>query len=274
MLPKFIIVRFTHGSGGKFLSTALQTSCAVDHWDQSLHQSKNTSSFRLVACEYVSKKFPMNHKKHLKNEPMVPYNTDLYSSSYDRGRDVTLDQYLAHALLKKDTRLLTAIESGLKINLIMQHPKLPVFCEGADSVVIIVDNDRSLQWLNQTLWNKHFLEKDDQIFYLPDHPKYCSPASLNKVLEYNNAYQFPNSQKHRLWQEKIMYNHMIQKYLEAKNFESKSGNTYYFPLSSLLSTESFLDHMIKIFVFFELGEPEIGLLARLHHIWLSRQIMY
>lgn len=272
MLPKFIIVRFTHGAGGKFLCTALQTSRAVDHWEQSLQQNKNTSTFRSLAWETVSKKFPVNHEEHLKKEPMVPYNTDLYSPSYDRGRDVTLDQYLDHALQKKDTRLLTAIESGLKINLIMQNPELPVFCKGADSVVIIVDNDRSLQWLDQTLWSKHFLEKDDQIFYLPDHPKYCSPASLNKVLEYGNAYQFPSSQKSRLWQEKIMHNHTRQKYLDIKNFESDCGNTYLFPLSCLFSTESFLDHMLKIFVFFELGEPDIGLLARLHQIWLSRQI--
>jgi hypothetical protein len=36
----FLVVRFTHGSGGKFLSTVLQTSAQIDHWSGIL-ESKN-----------------------------------------------------------------------------------------------------------------------------------------------------------------------------------------------------------------------------------------
>lgn len=39
--PKFLITRFTHGAGGKFLSSVLQTSKNVDHWNNLIESYKN-----------------------------------------------------------------------------------------------------------------------------------------------------------------------------------------------------------------------------------------
>ena len=104
--PKFIVTRFTHGSAGKFLSTVLQTSDKIDHWSAIIQEQKNTSLYEHVTLEYVARSFPVDHTQYLKSEPMVPYNTDLYSTSFFRGSDVSLDQYFLNAIHKQDSRIL------------------------------------------------------------------------------------------------------------------------------------------------------------------------
>ena len=93
-MKNLIITRFAHGAAGKFLSTVLQTSELVDHWSLVVKHQKSVNKYvketTLVYCDRV---FPSDHSLHMLNEPLVPYCTDLYSSTFDRGHDVTADQY-------------------------------------------------------------------------------------------------------------------------------------------------------------------------------------
>ena len=43
--PKILVTRFTHGAGGKFLSTVLQTANNVDHWNRIIESYKNHPLF-------------------------------------------------------------------------------------------------------------------------------------------------------------------------------------------------------------------------------------
>jgi len=69
--PNFLITRFTHGSGGKFLSTVLQTSILIDHWSAIVQSQKEKSELiEEVTLQYVMRSFPKEHAMHMQLEPI------------------------------------------------------------------------------------------------------------------------------------------------------------------------------------------------------------
>lgn len=276
--PKFLITRFTHGSAGKFLSTVLQTSDKIDHWSAIIQSYKQTELFEPLVLEYVCRSFPIDHSQHLKSEPMVPYNTDLYSSGYARGNDVTLDQYVSNATIKNDTRLLDCIKCNLQANLILHKPQTPFFCNNSDVVTVLVTSEREKKWLYKTLWSKHFLETEQGIRYLPSDPAYCNFYSLIPVLTYNNRYLFPSSDKENLYNEYIINNHTNNWYFNPDKFNSYDRehqlNNLFINLEEMLLVDKFLIAMQRIFKKFDLGKLNVNLIQQMHQIWLSRQLPY
>lgn len=276
--PKFIITRFTHGAGGKFLSTVLQTSNNVDHWNSIVESYKNHALYHKLVCGYAERSFPVDLALHLQNEPMVPYNTDLYSSTYERGIDTTLSQFIEHAGAVNDILFLNAVKQGKFVNLIMNKPFLPKFCYGAKTVTILVETKKELDWLHRTLWAKHYLEQGNYIYYLPDHPRYCSFKNLPTVLKFNNPYQFSIEQKEQIIQEKIVHSEICHYYQNQSNFsvidQDYGIDNIFIPLSCFFNIDSFLKHIDQIFVEFGLGDPDVELIKKIHSIWTSRQEAY
>lgn len=276
--PKFIITRFTHGSAGKFLSTVLQTSDKIDHWSVVVQSQKNTELITPVTLEYVNRSFPKDHSRYLQAEPMVPYNTDLYSVGYPRGDNITLDQYVAYALEKNDIRLFTSIDNNRLANLVFHRPTLPKFCVASKAVTITVTTDKEKQWLFNTLWSKHFLEIKNKIYYIPSDPQYCNFQSLPTVLRFNNQYCFPLEQKDELYQKYVIGDHTNSYYFEPEKFtefDSTNGiDNVFIKLSDILNADQFLLAISKIFLQLGLETPNSILISQMHKIWLSRQISY
>jgi hypothetical protein len=129
-MSRFIITRFTHGSGGKFLSSVIQASNTVDHWSTVLQFNKTNEIFPKLVEHYFNRSFFIDHSSSLRNEPHCPYNTDLYSVSYERGNDVALEQLLAHAYYVNDARFLDSWHKNRLLNLIFNKPQTPRFCDG------------------------------------------------------------------------------------------------------------------------------------------------
>lgn len=277
--PNFIITRFTHGSAGKFLSTVLQTSDRIDHWSADVQNNKdNFSILNQIVLQHVSRSFPADHSTHLRSEPMVPYNVDLYSVGLPRGNEVTLNQYLEYAHKKQDTRLLQAIANKLIINLVFSKPRVPEFCNGSNVVTITVTTENEKGWLYKTLWSKHFLETNDTIRYLPSDPDYCNYRSLASVLTFNNTYLFNKQEKDKLYKKYVVNNHTNYWYFNPKMFNSFDTkhklNNYFVRLDEILSVDKFLNTIERVFNNFNLGQPNIPLIMNMHQIWLSRQISY
>ena len=275
---RFIITRFTHGSAGKFLSTVLQTSSKVDHWSAIVETHKTTDLFEKLVLEYVKRSFPFDHSLYMQQEPMVPYNTDLYSSGYPRGNDVTLDQYLAHAIENQDSRILKCIKNNLFANIIFHKPCIPEFCRGSNVITITVTSDTEKQWLYKTLWSKQFLETENEIRYLPSDPEYCSFASIVSVLKFNNFYIFNKSQKSELIEKYIINDSTNPWYFDPEKFADFDSNynlnNLFVELDSILFPDKFLVTVKKVFNHLGLPDPNLDLIQQMHQIWLSRQISY
>jgi|LakMenEpi03Aug12_release.lakeMendotaPanAssembly.Ray.scaffolds.fasta_scaffold324029_2 hypothetical protein len=274
ILPiKFLITRFPHGAGGKFLSTILQTSIDVDHWNHVIENHKNHKLFYDLNLAYVNRSFSANPAEHMQKEPIAPYDTSLFSSTYNRGNDVTKKEILDHARAINDHFLLDACIQEKYINLVINKPNFPKFCENSPAITITTESDSEINWLRTTLWNKHFLEDQENIYYLPEHPMYCSFKSLPKILEYNNKSVFSSADKEKIINEKIINNQMLQFYQNKQNF-LESENNYFIPLSSFFNVNDFSAHIEHIFNKFNLRGLDLQLINDLHKIWLSRQIKY
>jgi hypothetical protein len=277
--PKFIITRFTHGSAGKFLSSVLQTSKVIDHWSAIVQDNKHNSAvFDPLVLQHTARSFPTDHSTYMRSEPMVPYNVDLYSASYPRGDNVTIDQYLGNAHAQNDVRLLKGINNNLKLNLIFHKPQLPLFCKGAEVVTVSVTSQREKNWLYKTLWSKHFLEKNNKIHYLPSDPNYCSFYSLVPVLTFNNEYLFPAEAKEELYNKYVINDHTNQWYFDTDQFvghdtDHQLDNTF-IQLDEILLVDKFLPAVDRIFEHHNLGRPDLVLIEKMHQIWLSRQVQY
>ena len=184
--------------------------------------------------EYVRRGFPENHTQHLRSEPMVPYNTDLYSVGYPRGDDVNLEEYIKNAKVKNDSRLFSCIQNNLKVNLILNKPTIPIFCQGSRSVIITVTTQTEKNWLYQILWKKHFIETDQHIRYLPSDPEYCNFQSLATVLNFKNQYIFPVSSKQQLFQDFVINNRTNSWYFDPDRFIEYDRNQHLFHLKILI----------------------------------------
>jgi len=277
--PKFILTRFTHGSAGKFLSSVLQTSDRIDHWSDVIQSNKTEKKFlNQLILQYVSRSFPIDHSVYLRSEPMVPYNTDLYSTGLPRGNDVNLDQYLNYSRDKQDSRLLQAIDNNLTVNLVFNKPEVPKFCQNSDVVTITVTTTREQEWLFKTLWSKHFLEIDNTIRYLPSDPCYCNFRSLVPVLTFKNPYVFTKKDKEYLYKKYVINNHTNPWYFDIRHFEefdkAYNLNNYFVSLDSILSHDKFLKTVEQLFDKFNLGNPDLVLIKEMHEIWLLRQFDY
>lgn len=276
--PKFIITRFTHGSAGKFLSTILQTSDKIDHWSVVVQAQKNTKLIDPVTLEYINRSFPKDHSQHLRAEPMVPYNTDLYSVSYLRGDNVTLDQYVDYAQKKNDSRLFTTITNELLTNLVFHRSTLPKFCYASKAVTITVTTDEEKKWLFNTLWSKHFLEIKNKIYYIPSDPEYCNFQSLPAVLRFNNQYCFPMEQKKQLYQKYVVTNSNNSYYFNPERFTEVDNvnniDNVFIKLSDILNADQFNSAISTIFAQLGLENCNSDLINQMHKIWLSRQIPY
>jgi hypothetical protein len=275
--PTFIVTRFTHGSAGKFLSTVLQTSKNVDHWSTIVQKQKEINEFvDEVTLQYVNRSFPKEHAYHMQFEPMVPYCCDLYSPSYPRGQQVTIQQYRDYALKVNDTRLESCLNKNLIANLIFHKPQISDFCSRAKVVTILVQTELERKWLHNTLWSKHFLEKDNNIYYLPNAPDYCSFSSLSTILKFQNKYKFASNEKEELFDKYVINDHTNSWYNDPSKFtkfdKSKQLDNHFINLADFFDVGKFILAMTNIFEYFNLGNVDQSLVTKMHNIWWTRQI--
>lgn len=274
----FIITRFTHGSGGKFLSSVIQTSNAVDHWFTALQNHKHHEIFPQLIKHYFDRCFPLDHSLAIRNEPHCPYCTDLYSGSYPRGNDVTTEQFLAHAHQVNDTRFLNSWYQDRFVNLIFNKPEIPRFCDNSSVVTITIETEAEQQWVYQTLWRKHWIELEEELIYAPDNPEYCHMTTLSQVLKFNNPSRYPATEKSRLWNEFVLQNHTRHWYLDHDKFQSYDRchglHNVFIALRSFFDRDQFIHNIDHIVREFSLDPINLDLVDTMRSIWVSRQIAF
>jgi len=271
MKNNILVTRFGHGAGGKFLSTILQTSDCVGHWSYVVQDNKKSDLINKLHIEYVKRTLIQNYKDHLSNEPMVPYNTDFYSSSLPRGNEITYKQFCEY--LKDDIYFKRDNNKHL-FNLIFSKNILPVFCNGSKVITVTHESKAEQDWLYETLWNKHFYETENEIRYIPYDPELCNFKSLPLVLKYNNKYKFKKTDKNIIIEKYIKNNPNVLPFANQSDINVDNIDNYFFKLKWLLNKESFIVEIEKVFNYFKLSNFDIKLLKEMHSIWLQHQVVY
>ena len=273
-----LITRFAHGSGGKFLSTVIQSHEQIQHWSSQMQNTKSSDQYPELLEYYMIRSFPKDHRSHMSMEPICPYDTELWSSTYHRGENVTRNKLVDYYSDNKDKYLMDGCNQNLITNLIFNKPQLPKFCAGSKTVTILIDNRRSLRWLRKTLWSKHFLEAEGKIIYAPDHPLYCSMKSLPTILKFKNQSEFPISEKFSLMKKHLYRNTIIEKFQDPSNFKEIDDqleiNNYNIPLSSFFRFDDFVFHMDKMMEQFAMLPMKKDLVKIMFDTWNRVQIPY
>lgn len=272
----FVIVRFAPGSGGKFLSSVIQASTAVDHWSTVVQDHKNHEIlFPQLISHYFDRSFPADHSMALRNEPHSPYCTKLYSSSYSRGNDVTLQQYLMNTQCANDIRFLDCQRQGRLVNLTFHKPEIPKFCDGSLVVTITIESEAEQQWVSQTLWRKHWIEFDGVLVHAPDDPVYCHITQLPQVLQYQNKSRYPATLKSQLQDKFVYQNHTREWYLDSNKFQEHDQlhdlQNVFIPLSSFFDRDQFIDMINNLFCKLQLDPVHVDLVDCMRSIWTARQ---
>lgn len=267
-----IITRFTHGAAGKFLSTVLQTSDIIDHWDPTVQKQKELKElYDEITKEYVRRSFPKDHSRHMVSEPMVPYNTSLYSTGYPRGNEVTHQQYLSQV----DARMALCKSKNLLANIVFHKPNVPLFCKGSRVVTIMTTTKKEQTWVHNALWSKQFLETKDKIIKLDLSPDHCNFSSLPSILKYSPECEFPLEDKNEIFNKFVVNDNCALWYTDYnyfKDFDKKLKlDNAFINIQDLFDTTTFIYSIEKLFERFELGKPNVKLIKYMHNVWWSRQ---
>lgn len=225
-----------------------------------------------LARVHAQRSFPKKHDFHLRAEPIAPYDTSLWSSTYDRGHDLELTDLQEYYQLNPDPYLEDGIRRDLYINIIFNKIQLPKFCAGSFTVTLVIDGIRSLDWAQRSLWHKHFIELDDKIIYCPNHPLYCPEASIPTVSRYQNQCEFDIDQKSQLMERYIYQNPAWQQFTDIA--KSNDDSNYFLPISALFNLDQLVQHFTNIAQILNWSDFDCQILSTVQKSWMDSQLSY
>lgn len=271
-MSNLIVTRFTHGAAGKFLSTVLQTSNLIDHWNNTVQEQKECQELsKSVTLEYVRRSFPIDHSMHMVNEPMVPYNTSLYSTGYPRGNDISYKEYCSQV----DARMDLCKSKKLLANIVFHKPNIPLFCKGARTVTIMTTTKQEQSWVHNALWSKQFLETQDKIIKLDLSPTHCNLSSLPNILKFNPQFEFKLEDKEEIFNKFVVNDHCALWYTDYNYFKDFDRDfeldNAFIDIKNFFDQTTFMDSVEQLFMKLNLGKPDVELIKSMHDIWWSRQ---
>lgn len=158
-LPKFLIARFAPGSAGNFVSSLLQYSNSVAHWNEDEEYSKPN----IDPLNYFNKKFTLNMEEWIMNEPLSDIRWGLnriFSQKHPRGNNLNATQFL-----QKETQYCSDSYKNLKqkkkyLPIFWHKQFFPDFFANSKSFIIHIDK-KSDRWFKRARFKKHFSVKFD-----------------------------------------------------------------------------------------------------------------
>jgi hypothetical protein len=272
----FIVVRYPSGGAGRFLSTALQLSNDIAHWDSTVELTKGTEEFALASVNYVDSKFPVDLSYHLRMEPDLPYRSDFYSGTYDRGTDVTIEEYNRLLADEYNDYYFDNIQANKKVNLILHKSEIPQFMLGSTFVNVIINSARAKEWVEQMVWSKHYhVESPNLIRQLQHDPAYCNPKRKELVKKFftgDAVIHVDSIDEFKMIN--ISQNSEFSLFSNTENLYQHPSNqqvtNMVFDLDNIFSVDTVIDNIEQIARGSAISMPNKDLLRKIYNIWWSR----
>lgn len=161
-LPRFLIFRFAPGAAGNMISSLLQCSPEVAHWNAGCQDRKPAVDW----LDYFQQVFPKDMSIWLYHEPIgqLQWGTrEIFSAKYPRGDDLDIQQFL-----RLEHNVCTQYyhankQAGRYLPVFWHKPNMPQYFAKSRSVVIKIDS-ASLRWYDHAVYYKHHrvLRHDDR----------------------------------------------------------------------------------------------------------------
>lgn len=269
--PRFLVIRFAPGSGGNFLSSLLQCSDTVGHWNQSLELAKPNSNW----IAWFESCFDKNLNSWLDNEPVANHmlgTREIFSAWYERGNELSPDEFF-----ELEKKFCTPYYFHLKntsalVPIFWHKNYFPCYFENSVFVDIMLDRP-SLSWFDRSWYYKHhevnFDPESKQYYVLRRrHRLSIQPATGNFKNKHEAVYDnFKSLVRHEVYN-----NPWRAKYLN-KNFLDASSNNrprYILKLSDLLECDQCYQQYIHICNFLKINMLNHALFSQLFSIWRNR----
>lgn len=152
-LPKYLVIRFAPGAAGNMLSSLLQCSPEVAHWDQSQQETKPKNQW----LDYFQQVFPTEIDKWMYHEPIgrLQWGTrNIFSAKYPRGNDLSVTEFLKLEQIHCNVYYHQQKSMRKYLPVFWHKPNLPSYFENSRAILIRLDSS-SRRWFDHAVYHKH-----------------------------------------------------------------------------------------------------------------------
>jgi len=270
----FVVVRYAPGSAGRFISVLLQLSKSIAPWNI-LFDRDNFSTEDYT--NYLINSFPEVPEQHLRVEPDLPYYSDFYSGTYERGGNVSFEQYCKHQKNAGCEYFFKNLDQQYYVNLILHKSKIPLFMQGSYMINVIIDTPAALELSQKLLWCKHYQVVDKtKIKKLAHDPETCNQKRSHLVQQfYTGSSTVEVDSLENFYNNEIVKNPAFELFQHSSLLLEDSSNKYcnqhYFYLSSIFNKKHLVQNINTICDQINLSYPNEQLLSLTFDIWWNSQ---
>jgi hypothetical protein len=267
-LPKFLVIRFAPGSAGNFLTSLLQCSDGIGHWDEHLERNKSDTDW----LKYFQEVYVSDLSQWLNYEPLNRQNLgvrEIFSAIYERGNYLSIDQF-AEQEKKHCTDFYFDLKSQQKyIPVFWQKNYFPEYFANATFINIMLDGS-SLRWFDRSFYKKHFfidtVNADGSLIVRYErHRPSIVPRSFvgnNDYLNYHPS--FTDFAKKEIFSNPWRSRYLGREYLQAS---SNGRPEYTLTLSDLLDIKKLEPQYANLCKFLNITPMPTSLLPKLFAHW-------
>lgn len=256
-----LIVRYPNGAGGKFLITCLFLFDAVAHWETKVQNNKITH------WEWFCNTWPDDISQWSIVEPNHPWTTNFFSRRFDRGNNLTCDQY--NDLVSKDASdyFFECWNKGLKIVDHFHKKRRPDFQKNSIVVEINLPSVNDITLYKQLIKSKLWLWDDDTKTAIStlDHPDFSHDETtrLHRLQFQNQSIISGYDTFDQLFDQHLSHQGFVAPFLYA---EADPTALVSLSLSELVEFEQFVVHLKKLEEHFEQA-IDYNFVYKMHNLW-------
>lgn len=273
---QFVVTRYAHGACGRFVSTVLQTSPQIACWDETVQNLKLqrdgdwAEQFRQLA----EQKFADDPLWHLRHEPDVPYCTNFYSGNYNRGENVSLQQYLEY---QEDCPVFWQHWTNVDyLNLILHKSRIPEFMQYSKIVNVLVDTEKSLKLAKFFSWIKRFHVCDaNKVMIIANDPERGNPKRAEITKQFNNPIDVQVESPDQFKEQTVDKDPIWDLFADADTLTSDPTNQtceqISWSLNSIFDRDDFVHSILQVFENLDVEPGDIDSVVTLYDTYWSKQ---
>jgi len=270
-LPRFLVFRYPPGGGGNFISSLLQCSNNVGHWNKNLEYSKPNTDWE----SWFDRSFNKNLSKWLDTEPIANHDLgtrEIFSAWYDRGNTLSTREFL-----KLEAEYCTPYYFYLKnknslIPIAWHKNYMPAYFENSVFIDITLDST-SIKWFDKSWYYKHH-----RVEYDPSSNTYSVTRNRHRPCiqpsnsSFSNEYKVNYKSFRQLVINEIYNNPWRERYLDSTYLDNLASQQpqYSLKLSDLLNFGQLHYHYKEMCTFLNIDPIDYSMLKNLFTIWRNR----
>lgn len=261
--PKFLVVHYAPGSGGRFVSSILMCSKSVAHFDPQVEANKTKEN----CLAYIRSHFTNDIDNWMLYEPRhtSAWNIHFVSSKFARGNELTQEQFNDLAEQECTDHFFNSVNLEKLIPTIWHKSETPDFFKDSLFVSIFLDQP-SFKWYHRAVWNKLYGMKDGKI-HIKIHDPFFNPPMKSYFSKFENP-MYSTDSFYTFVKNNVINNEFKTKFSDTSSFDA-DDNREFILLSDLLDSNKFLAVIENICQTWDLDPIDSDLILTGHTHWIK-----